>query len=444
MPAWGMVSKIEPSTFDAGTAYVAVDNHLMDSREPYIFKTTDYGATWKRVNGDLPKTHPLSYVKAVAENPNRKGMLFAGTGRSFYYSKDDGAHWTELAAGLPHAPVSWVVVQKAFHDVVISTYGRGLYVLDDITPLEQSEPTTDVHLFAPRSAYRWSQRGRAPINYTLRTAAKAPAKIQILDQAGGVVRELQSNGREGLNRVNWDLRYAPPRLVALRTTPPENPHIWEEPRFRGQDTRPVTHWGLEPAQVGPLVTPGKYTVALTVDGQTSRQPIEILRDPRVATSVADLDLSVRLQLRLRDNISAAADMINTIEIMRKQLEDVKKGYRDDPSKAALLKRVEEMDGKLFDVESKLLEPAQMTSDDKYFQQAYRVYMNLIWLNGEVGPGAGDVAGGADFAPTDTSVSVMETIEKDLNAATADYKKLMEDEVPAFNRAMGGAITPLRQ
>jgi hypothetical protein len=206
----------------------------------------------------------------------------------------------------------------------------------------------------------------------------------------------------------------------------------------------VTHWGLEPAQVGPLVTPGKYTVALTVDGQTSRQPIEILRDPRVATSVADLDLSVRLQLRLRDNISAAADMINTIEIMRKQLEDVKKGYRDDPSKAALLKRVEEMDGKLFDVESKLLEPAQMTSDDKYFQQAYRVYMNLIWLNGEVGPGAGDVAGGADFAPTDTSVSVMETIEQDLNAATADYKKLMEDEVPAFNRAMGGAITPLRQ
>jgi hypothetical protein len=102
----------------------------------------------------------------------------------------------------------------------------------------------------------------------------------------------------------------------------------------------------------------------------------------------------------------------------------------------------EMDKKLFDVESKLLEPAQMTSDDKYFQQAYRVYINLILLNGEVGPGAGDVAGGADFAPTDTSIGLVETIEKDLDAAKAEYKTLLERDVPAFNRAVGAAISPL--
>ncbi len=253
------------------------------------------------------------------------------------------------------------------------------------------------------------------------------------------MRDIRVTGRQGLNRATWDLRYEPPRLVQLRTTPPENPHIWEEPRFRGQDTRPVTHWGLEPAQVGPMATPGKYTVKLTVDGQSSTQPIEILRDPKVATSVADIDLSVRLQLRLRDDISAAADMINSIEVMRKQLEDLQKAYRNDSSKAALLKQVTDMDKRLFAVEEKLLEPAQMTSDDKYFQQAYRVYMNLIWLNGEVGPGAGDVSGGADFPPTDTSVSVMESIEKDLNDARTDYKRLMEQDVPAFNRAVGGAV-----
>lgn len=444
MPVWGMVSKIEPSHFDAGTAYVAVDNHLMDVREPFIFKTTDYGASWKRVNGDLPGAHPLSYVRAVAENPNRRGMLFAGTGRSFYYSKDDGVHWTEFSAGLPHAPVSWVVVQKKFHDVVVSTYGRGIYVLDDITPLEQDPPatTTDAHLFAPRSAYRWSQRGRALISYSLKSAPSSPVQLQILDGDGKIIREIRTSGREGLNRAAWDLRHEPPRLVAMRTTPPENPHIWEEPRFRGQDTRPVTHWGLEPAQVGPLATPGKYTVKLTIDGRSTSQPIEILRDPKVAASTADLDLSVRLQLRLRDNISAAADMINAIEIMRKQLEDVQKAFRDDASKTALLKQVADMDKKLFDVEAKLLEPAQMTSDDKYFQQAYRIYMNLIWLNGEVGPGAGDVAGGADFAPTDTSVAVLETIEKDLTAARADYRRLMDQDVPAFNRATAGAIVPL--
>jgi hypothetical protein len=245
-----------------------------------------------------------------------------------------------------------------------------------------------------------------------------------------------------MNRVTWDLRHDPPRLIAMRTTPPENPHIWEEPRFRGQDTRPVTHWGLEPAQVGPIAAPGKYTVKLTVDGRSSTQPLEVLKDPKIATSQADLDLSVKLQLRLRDDISAAADMVNTIEVMRKQLEDVTKAYRNDAGKAALLKQVADMDKKLLDVETKLLEPAQMTSDDKYFQQAYRVYMNLIWLNGEVGPGAGDVAGGADFPPTDTSVNVMETIEKDLSTAKADYRNLMDREIPAFNRAIGGAMTPL--
>ena len=444
MPVWGVVSRIEPSHFDAATAYVAVDAHLMDSREPYIFKTTDYGATWKRVNGDLPNKHPLSYVKAVAENPNKRGMLFAGTGRSFYYSTDDGTHWTELSAGLPHAPVSWVAVQRQFHDVVVSTYGRGIYVLDDITPLEQGGPATTeaVRFYTPRPAYRWTRRGRAFITYSLKAAPHGEVQVEISDTAGSVVRELHAKGREGLNRVTWDLRYDPPRLVKLRTTPPENPHIWEEPRFRGQDTRPVTHWGLEPAEVGAIVAPGRYSVKLTVDGQTIAEPIEILRDPKVSTSSADLDLSVKLQLRIRDDISAAADMINAIEIMRKQLEDVQKAYRDDKSRQALLTQVAQMDKKLYDVEAKLLEPAQMTSDDKYFQQAYRVYTNLIWLNGEVGPGAGDVAGGADFPATDTSVSVLETIEQDLKAATAAYRDLMDHEVPAFNRAIAGNMTPL--
>jgi photosystem II stability/assembly factor-like uncharacterized protein len=445
MPSWGVVSRIEPSHFAGGTAYVAVDHHLMDDREPYIFKTGDYGATWKRVNGDLPNAHPLSYVKAVAENPNRAGQVFAGTGHGFFYSNDDGAHWTGLSAGLPPAPVSWVVVQKSFHDVVVSTYGRGLYVLDDITPLEQATPvTTDapVHLFGPRPTYRWSQSGRALIDYSLKTVPTGPVQLQVVDAEGKVVRELRTTPHEGLNRVAWDLRWEPPRLIALRTTPPENPHVWEEPRFRGQDTRPVTHWGLEPAEVGPIVVPGRYTVKLTVDGKSTTQPIEILKDPRVTASQADLDLSVRLQLRLRDDISAAADMVNAIEVMRKQLEDVRKAYRNDSSRAALLKQVADMDKRLLDVESKILEPAQMTSDDKYFQQAYRIYMNLIWLNGEIGPGAGDVSGGADFAPTDTSVNVMESIESDLSRVKSDYTTLMDRDVPAFNRTLGGAITPL--
>ena len=156
---------------------------------------------------------------------------------------------------------SWC--RSSFTTSSISTYGRGLYVLDDITPLEQATPaTTDAaaHLFTPRAG--------------LPLVAARPRADQLLAEGGAARRRCScrcstptarwsatcgSTGRAGLNRVAWDLRYEPPRLIAMRTTPPENPHIWEEPRFRGQDTRPVTHWGLEPAQVGPIVVPGKYT-----------------------------------------------------------------------------------------------------------------------------------------------------------------------------------------
>src|SRR5206468_13103515 len=243
-----------------------------------------------------------------------------------------------------------------WHDVVVSTYGRGLYVLDDITPLEQdAAATTDVaRLFTPRPAYRWSRRGRAFINYALTSAPRDKLQLQIVDAEGTLVREIRTTGHAGLNRATWDLRYEPPRLVQMRTTPAENPHIWEEPRFRGKDTRPVTHWGLEPAQVGPVVVPGTYTIRMTVDGKTATQPIEIVRDPKIPTSNADLDLSVKLQLRLRDDISAAADMINAIEIMRKQLEVVRASYHDDKSKEALLNQIGEMEKKLFAVETRLL------------------------------------------------------------------------------------------
>jgi hypothetical protein len=351
-----------------------------------------------------------------------------------------------MQAGLPHAPVTWVVVQKNFHDVVVSTYGRGLYILDDITPLEQmAEKATGqgARLFAPRPTYRFTRGGRAFINYELKAAPKDGVKIEILDAAGKAIREVRGPARAGLNRASWDLRMEPPRLVALRTTPPENPHIWEEPRFRGQATRPVTHWGLAQAQVGPMVAPGKYSVRLTADGQSQTQPIEIVKDPKVTSTDADLEASVQLQLRIRDDISASADIVNQLEAMRKQLEDAQQVLRVQKGKEEVVKSIAAMDKRMLDVEHLILEPASMLSDDKYFVQAYRVYMNLIWLNGEVGPGAGDVAGGADFRPTDTSVAVLQTIEKDLDAAKAVYKSLVETELPAFNKSLAEAgVTPI--
>jgi len=466
---WGVVTRIEPSHFDAGTAYVSVDYHLMDNRDPYIFKTTDFGKTWTKISGDLPK-HALGYVRTITEDPNQKGLLFAGTGNGLYYSLNDGGHWSALATGLPHSPVTWTVVQKKFHDLVISTYGRGLYIFDDITPLEQmAQKTSDaaVRLFEPREIFRLFPNGGALITYSLKAAAKMPPKAEILDSKGAVVRKMDGPGRAGMNRINWNFQYDPPKLVSLRTTPAENQHIWEERRFRGSDSRPILHWGIEEAQVGPLALPGKYSVRLTVDGQSFTQPLTIVKNPEAHASDEDLAAAFKVQLQIRDDITKTSEAVNKTEWMRKQLDvvarmlggrktaaagaserkeegkDVKQEKDEAHPDPELLKAVEAMDQKMQDVEYKFISRADALSDDKYYSVPEKVYLQLIWLNAEVGTGGGDVAGGVDNPPTETAVAILQTIEKDLCAALADYQNLIDRELPAFNRTLlDKGITPI--
>lgn len=481
-PAMGTITSIAPSVFDPGTAYVSVDLHLMDNRDPFLYKTTDFGKTWKPIIGNLPK-HPLSYVRTVAEDPNCKSLLFAGTGNGLYYSPDDGEHWTALDNGLPHAPVTWAVVQKEFHDLVISTYGRGLYILDDITPYEELAKTRSdapVQLLAPRNAYRFTHGGEAFIHFTLKTAPKDPSKnpleIEILDVNQQVIRRLKVNkAHAGLNRAKWDLRYEAPRVVALRANAPENSHIWLEPRFRDIDSRPVTHWGIKPAEVGPIVAPGAYTIRLNAEGQSYTQPIRILRDPRSPGSEADIDASVKTLVRIRDDVNHVSDTVNHIEWLRRQLEVVEASLRPPKKKqperrppgeeeefpepeaaaepvldeaparkkAELLKAVEETDKKLAAIENHFVSPSLQNSDDKFFVEPYKTYLDLLWLNAEVGTGGGDVAGGADFAPTDTQLQLLQSYESEMTAPIADYDKFLKEDLPGLNQTLTTAgIVPV--
>jgi photosystem II stability/assembly factor-like uncharacterized protein len=438
LPPWGTIRKIEPSHFDPGTAYVVVDLHLVDNRDPFIYKTTDFGQTWKKVSDALPTMHPLAYVLSVAENPNRRGMLFAGTGHGFYYSLNDGGSWTQIKDGLPAAPVTWIVIPKLWHDIVVSTYGRGLFILSDITMLEQSDkvPTdADAYVYEPRPAFRQPRAGRAEIIYTVKAAPTDPIRADILDANGSVIRTIESAGRAGVNRLIWDLRHEGPRPVAFRTTPPDNPHIWDEPRFKGRETRPVVHWGIEGAQVtGPIATPGKYGVRVRIGSQTFTRALEVVRDPSIAASDADLQASTAMQIRIRDDMSATADMVNDLEVMRKQIED---DLKANAGKADAERALRELDQKLLAVELRLVSRTELHSDDKWYVESYKVYQNLIWLNGVVNSGAGDVAGGADERPTDASVGVLDGLSKELNAAKAAYREVLDRDVAAYNRAAAG-------
>ena len=444
MPAWGTIRKIEPSRFDAATAYVVVDRHMMDDRRPYIYKTTDLGRTWKRISDGLPQDHPLAYAMSLAENPNRQGMLFAGTGNALYYSLDDGGTWTPLKAGLPAAPVTWIVVPRLDHDVVVSTYGRGIYVLRDITMLEQSDRVVadaPVRLYEPPTGYRLARSGSVAFTFALKAAPKDTLTLDVLDSTGAVVRSIRAAGRAGTNRVTWDLRHDGPHQVALRTAAPDNPAIWDEPRFRKGTTRPILHWGIQgPQRTGPVAAPGRYTFRLTVDGAAHTQPFRVVKDPAIASSNADLAASTRTQVRIRDDLNSAVDMINRLEIMRRQVDEQRASRGADGETQTALA---DLDGKLLGVELQLLSRSDLQSDDKWYVEGYRIYSNLLWLSGEVGTGAGDVAGGAEFRPTAASLATLAGIERDLAVATSAFATLMDKEVPAFNTAMGGKVPPIR-
>ncbi len=441
MPAWGTVRRIEPSRFDAGTAYLAVDMHLMDDRKPYLFKTTDFGKTWTSLASALPAGHPLDYVMTVAENPNRRGMIFVGTGHGFYYSLDDGKSYTRFSEGLPTAPVTWIAYPKLAHDVVVSTYGRGLFVLRDITTLEQADKVVadaDVVTYEPRPAFRTARAGSAEFNVRLKAAPKDSVKMEIIDSSGAVVRTQRMVARAGLNRFAWDLRHDGPKQVELRTTPSDNPKIWEEARFKGKETRPIVHWGIQgPQRTGPLAVPGRYSYRLTIDSTPPKtQAFVVMKDPALTSPAVDLAASTRAQVRVRDAMNESVDIINKLEVMRRQIEDTLKVRGSD---AALAEQLKALDQKMLDVELMLLSKTDLHSDDKWYVEKYKVYMNLIWLSGEIGTGAGDVAGGAEFRPTDASMATLVELERDLAAARLAYQKLLETDVKAFNDLMGNRM-----
>jgi photosystem II stability/assembly factor-like uncharacterized protein len=476
LPPKGTVASVDPSPHVNGVCYIAVDLHQVDNRDPFLFKTSDYGKTWKAIASNIPRS-PLSYAHVVREDPFRRGLLYAGTENALYVSFDDGGRWEPLQSKLPHAPVYWLTVQPEFHDLVVGTYGRGFYILDDVSPLEQltdavrSEP---VHFFEPGPAWRFrsvSQPALAPVgtsagknppygailNYWLKEPVKAagkteteaetttpadedrpkksPVEIGIFDASGEKIRTVRGTNLKGLNRVAWDLRYEPSVPVRIRTTPAGNPHVWEEERFRGKDNRGVFYYGINAIRSGPLVAPGTYTARLEVEGKEYSRTITVRKDPNSAGTDADVAASTKLSLAIYEDTNATARMINQIEWSRRQLEDFRKMLRAAKALPADTEPANDLEKKFRAVEDTLLQPTIAEEDQKSFRGPLELYLKLLWLQAEVGSGAADVSGNADMRPTEPEQEVYDLLSKALADSRKRFDELYEKTVPAFNEAM---------
>lgn len=450
LPPWGTVSNIEPSHFDAGTAYITVNLEQVGIYDAYVYKTTDYGRSWKFLGAGIPHSVNSS-AHCVIEDPKRPGLLFLGTDNALYVSWDDGEHWTRLRNNLPPAPVYWLTIQPRFNDLVIATYGRGIWILDDMTPLREFDraQTSEVFLFPPRPTYRFRRVDAsreadagshvvgenppegADINFWLKRPEQQ-VEITILDAAGKVVRTLKVQGQVGLNRVWWDLRYEPAHTARLRTPPPDAP--WVRPGPEGW--RPIVAWSTRDPMPGPVAAPGRYTVRLKAAGQELTAPLELLPDPHSLGTPETIRQQVAFSLQLQQELNRVVDMINALEWIRKQIGDLAARWRENGSgAAALLTASRQLEEKVLAVEGRLVDVHLTGAREDSFRNPMRLYGRLATLIGQLDGMAGSGGGGADLGPTDQEIAVNEEFKKELAEIEQQFEAVRRTEIPTFNRLL---------
>ena len=442
LPEWGRIQQIEASPHDVNAAFVAVDFHEMDNNKPYVFKTHDGGKSWTSIAAGLPAEDP---ARVVREDPNKKGFLVLGTDTGLFYSADEGAHWTALKSNFPTVPIYDVQFVKKTHDLLVASHGRGLFVLDDITPLEATGgefAKNDFQLFPVSPAvnwHQWSKHGFASGGYTapnppngaaityylpaeikispeLRKKEQSPVKIIVTDNNGQVVRTFYGPSKAGINRAVWNMRYDGPRK--LNFLPPRE---GEEEEFFFDTSQ------------GPTALPGTYKISVTVNGKTETQTAQVETDPRFKLDASALNAQLKLGLQLRDEVSALNEALNRLNSLHKQigtLEDLlnsdEQGGVVNASYKPVLDQARALDKKIMSIQEPLYNPdiQQGASDDIHYLQRFNSRLQST-MRAVLGP--------YGEAPSELVVEEANEVHKQLEGYLQQFNSFLNTEVASFNK-----------
>lgn len=434
LPPLGVVRNIDASRWDAGKAYVTIEFHQVGNFAPYVYKTEDFGDHWTKIAGGIAES-PLSFARNIREDPVRPGLLYLGTENALYVSFDDGDNWQSLQTNLPASPVYWIVVQEHFNDLVVGTYGRGFWVLDDITPLQQltdEVAAAAAYLLEPRQVYRFHNitspmsmpndpsAGQNPpygasINYWLASEPEGDVKIRIATADGETLRTLEGTKQAGINRVWWNLRGEPSTQIKLRT----------KPLYAAWVDLGDERWRQAPrGRISVLVPPGTYVVTLEVNGQEYTRELHVLKDPNTEGTKADVRVQTAMLLDLRSDMNAAADMINRIEWIRRQVYDLQAVLEDQGDSEEIITAAEELDARLIGVEENLIQ-LRLTGTG---QDGVRWPARLVGRLGHLANGVGV----GDFSPTDQDREVHQVLKDRLQRYRQALDELLQTDLPAFN------------
>jgi photosystem II stability/assembly factor-like uncharacterized protein len=434
LPEWSVVSQIDASPHDPAAAYLAVDRHELDDYKAYAWATRDYGQTWRRLaTAGIPDG---SFVRAVREDPVRKGLLYAGTETGVFVSFDDGARWQPLKLNLPTVPIHDLVVKG--DDLVLATHGRAFWILDDVAPLRQWNETVakaDVHLFTPSAAYRFrggsdrgSFQGKNPpagaVLYYQLAQAQTSVRLDVLDGAGKVIRTYKSEEEvipdkplperpepeekpevmpkeAGLHRFVWNLRHDKPKLLGSAI------------------------FDMGPPDM-PMVLPGTYELRLTAGGKTLAAPVQVKLDPRVTTSEADLRRQFDTMVEIRDTLGRAHEAILEIRAVRGQLKALKDRLGDSAKGKAVVAAADALEAKASPLEAGLIQLKARSSQDMC-NWPTMLNSKLAWLS--------NVVDSADAPPTLQALELLADLKAKTEALVGPWKQALARDVPALNDLM---------
>ncbi len=440
MPEWIQINSIEASPFDACGAYFAATMYKLDDFRPYLYKTSDCGKSWSRIDSGIP-AH--AFTRVIREDPNHRDALYAGTETGMYASFNGGAAWQSLQLNLPVVPITDLQFHQRENELVVATQGRAFWILDDLPLLYQvadgAALRDDTHLFVPRSAYRMGGGGfrgggggdtaagknppsGAVIYYSLKDKPAGDLTLEFLDNSGKPIRKFSSKeekkpaeehaeeeeegprppagadrapAEKGLNRFVWDMRYP------------------DATKFAG-----MIFWAGTVR--GPLVTPGTYQVRLTVNGKSQTKNFEVKKDPRLTTTPEEFASQLALALQIRDKLTIVNDDIIHIRDIRKQLD----GYIERVKDQKVVDAAKALSKKFTEVEEALYQTKNRASEDP-LNFPIRLNNKLAHLLG--------VVESSDNVPTAQTGMVFEDLASQTNVQLRKLDQVMKADLAAFNK-----------
>jgi photosystem II stability/assembly factor-like uncharacterized protein len=419
LPEWTMINCIEPDPFTDGGAYFAATAYKNGDFKPYIFRTKDYGKTWTKIVQGIDNEH---FTRVVRCDPKRKGLLYAGTETGMYISFDDGANWQPFQLNLPIVPITDLAVKN--DNLIVATQGRALWIIDDLTPLHQlaNETNTELKLYKPIDYIRMngSQSSGSKtagtnhpngvmVHFLLQNIEeKDTVSLSFLDSSGKIIRTFTTQTKEDKNK--------------LKAKKGANLFVWNTRYEDGKKFDGMLLWDGDMS--GAKASPGVYKVVLAQNKTTQTADFQILKDPRVEASNADLQVQFDLVQKINDKASEAHTAIGNIRDIRKQFNGFKERIGDEKSQKMIFDDIKRIDSTLTQVEETLYQ-TKLQSQQDMLNFPIRLTNKLLSVKSAVE--------NAEFRPTDQQIAVANELSIKIDNQLSIYKKLINSDLPALNK-----------